>query len=242
MRVFNPFLVIPLVLFFFVFSCGQQPKKEVLTEFVKPVDGLVKNHLIPANQGKEMFREFEKNRIEVLDTILKERYEDDDFEDTKFIWYSLDELKAYLEYIEQIQIANPKQDVSGLRIYFGAYPNSSKFTEGKSIKHPKQQTIFMVPTVALGKGGFKYETMNHLPFIIQSDSDNELSGSFEIVDELMLDYNKKKRLEMFRQNSQNIEKAGVSFNISLSPRRVAETSTMYNEGEMAPPPNKGEND
>ncbi|WP_158847563.1 hypothetical protein [Algibacter sp. L1A34] len=237
MKTFNPFLIIPLLLCTFLFSCGQL-KGEKSMENSKSRDVLLQNHLISSAQGKEMFAEFNENRTKIIEGTLQEKYKDNDFEDTKFIWYSLDEIKAYLQYIESIQKANPKQDVSGLRIYFAAYPNSKKFKSGKSIKHPKQQTVFMIPTVGVDLGEKKHKSMNHLPFIIKSDSSNPLAGQFEIVDELMIDFNKKKRLEMYYKKAQNFQKAGVNFSASLFTARAVETSTIYNEGEMIPPPYK----
>ncbi|WP_405291034.1 hypothetical protein [Algibacter sp. Ld11] len=237
MKTFNPFLIIPLLLFAYIFSSGAL-KDENSIEKIKPQDDILKKHLISSAQGKEMFAEFDKNRAQVIDSNLQDLYKDRNFEDTKFIWYSLDEIKAYLKYVEAIQKANPKQDVSGLRIYFAAYPNSKRFKSGNAIKHPKQQTVFMVPTVAVKGGDKEYNNLNHLPFVIQSSSPNKLEGQFEIVEELMDGHNKKDRLELFRKQTKRFQKAGVNFSASLFPARASETSTIYNEGEMTPPPYK----
>jgi hypothetical protein len=237
MKSFNPFLIIPLLLFAFIFSSGALKGEEPI-EDIKPQDDILKKHLISSAQGKEMFAEFDKNRVQVLDSKLQDLYRDRNFEDTKFIWYSLDEIKAYLKYIESIQKANPKQDVSGLRIYFAAYPNSEKFESGRTINHPKQQTVFMIPTVAVEGGDKEYNNLNHLPFIIQSSTSNKLEGQFEIVEEFMDGHNKKERLELFRKQAKKIEKASVGISASLFSSDTEETSTIYNEGEMTPPPYK----
>lgn len=236
MKLFNPLLVLPLLLSVFVFSCSQ-PKKGEIAQLSESLDGLVKEHIITSAQGKEMFRQYQENRAKVMQPLLLDIYENKTFEDTKFIWYSLDDIKGYLEYIESIQKANPKQDVSGLRIYFAAYPNSKKFKEGKAIKHPGQQTVFMIPTVGI-EGVQKYKSMNHLPFVIKPSSSNALKGQFEIVEELMHEHDKEKRLKLYDKKLQSLQKAGVSFSSSLFANRAEETSTIYNEGEMIPPPYK----
>ena len=224
------------VLTMFLFSCDKKTSdvKQESAREIKVKDNALEEHLISVNQGTEMYHEFDENRIKVLAKTLKDKYKNPDFNDTQFIWYALEDLKAYIEYVEAIQKANPKQDVSGLRIYFGAYPDSGKFKDGKKIKLPGQQTVFMVPTVAIEGGSKEYNALNHLPFVINSKATNSLNGDFKIIDDLMNSTSKKERLNLFYKKSQNFQTAG--FNTNTFTGSTAELKMIFNEGEMIPPP------
>ncbi len=195
----------------------------------------VKQHLIPVDQSIAMFREFESKRAKVVEPILRDIYKDSTFVDTKFVSFSLKEIKAYLKFIERIQEENPKQTVSGLRFYFAAYPNEN--TVGiaeRAVKHPKQQTVFIAPTVDAGDIDKTYKSLNHLPFYIKGTKENPLKGDFIIIDELMVDYEKEKRLRVYN-TQHNINKASFGLNMAVLGEDEI-TSPVYNEGEMVPPP------
>ena len=221
--------VILLLIAIAVFSCEKNNAQSF--------DNLFKKHIISENQGVDMFREFQNSRTNVIEPILKKRYNDSAFEDTKFVWVSLDDMKEYMHFIETIQKENPKRDVSGLRLYFAAYPNSKEFN-GKRIKHPRQQTFFMIPTVKNQRATSRNVNLNHLPFVIEPKGNNALKGNFKIVEELMLDYDKKSRIDTYNKTN-NVQEGSFSA-IRLTNRKQETTSTIFNEGEMSPPPNKRE--
>ena len=191
---------------------------------------VVQKHIIPVDQGVVMKNEYQRTRGNVLAPGLKSA-RNENFMDTEFVWYSLADIKQYISYIEAIQEANPEMDVSGIRMYFGAYPNQSRIGDHQ-VKYPGQQTLFMVPTVFNKRSGASpYENMNHLPFYVQGTANNPLRGNFMIMGDIMLDHKKQERINAFmRTQSDN----GMMKNSS----DPVTTSTVFNEGELSPPPKK----
>lgn len=221
-------LSIFLLAFLFIFSC------EEVRETKDYSDKVLNEHIIPIEQGLKMYDEFYSSRTRFIEPRLKRIFKDSTFEDTKFVSFSLEEIKSYIAFIDNIQKENPDYDVSGLRVYFAAYPNSKEFN-GKRIKNPGQQTFFMVPTVSIDNKDKTYPQLNSLPFYIQGTTENPLKGAFIIVDELMLDYNKPERLKLYKKNEAR-QKASFNILTSLAPNSIIATSTFFNEGEMSPPP------
>ncbi|WP_299888510.1 hypothetical protein [uncultured Lacinutrix sp.] len=190
------------------------------------------NHLISSDRANNIKELYKTDRIDLLDDILKDRYNNNEFRDSKFAWFSLEKMKSYINYIEAINSANPEKVVSGIRIYFAAYPNQS------NEEHPGKQTIFMVPTVKTAFNDTEFEIMNHLPFEVQpSNSNMPLKGEFKILDDLMLRYKKDERYSLYSNNSNNSQRIGISSNTTSSQlMREDVTKTILNEGDLAPPP------
>ncbi|WP_204344386.1 hypothetical protein [Psychroserpens algicola] len=228
MKTFYRSSVILLLIVIAVFSCEKKKKQTF--------DNLFKKHIISEQQGIDMFHEFHNSRTNLIEPILQNHYNDSTFQDTKFVWVSLDDMKTYIHFVETIQKENPTKDVSGLRLYFAAYPNSNEFN-GKRIKHPRQQTFFMIPTVKNKRSTEKNVNLNHLPFVIESKGDNVLKGSFKIVEELMLDYDKKLRLDTYNKTDINLESSFGARSLLAQESNKTTISTIFNEGEMSPPPN-----
>ena len=193
---------------------------------------LFQNRIIPVEQGKTMYKEYTTHRAEPLQPILREVYDNSEFVDSKFVNFSLDDLKKYVSFLEHVQQQNPKKMVSGVRVYFAAYPNSAHMNN-KPVKHPGQQTVFMVPTVNIGQFDDKYENMNNLPFFVKGTTENPYKGQFEIIGDLMLDYKKQERLNRAKTTLSQ-EDSSTSTDRRGPEKKV---STIFNEGQVAPPPN-----
>ena len=222
----NIYLLLFLSSLFFI-SCNLK------NEEPDPLDNKsLKEHIIPVNNAIIMHNEYNELRTDLLKDTLKEMYSNPDFMDSKFAWFSLKDVKAYLTYIEAMQKANPEEDISGIRIYFAAYPNK-KMTEGKHNKYPGQQTFFMVPTVSSKDLDTKFNVLNHLPFYISTEeNDNSIKGDFVVINDLLYPYDKKERLNAFYSKNKK-ESTDSKKKIALTGRRV---STVFNEGEACPPP------
>lgn len=191
------------------------------------------NHLISVDRATEIKNRYQTERIDLLENQLKDLYNNDDFRDSKFAWLPLDKMKAYVAYIESIKVANPEENVSGIRLYFATYPNN---VSGE--KYPGQQTFFMVPTVKTDFNDTTFETMNHLPFVIQpNNSSTPLKGEFIILDELMQTYKRDVRYSSYHTNNNEPQRTGLQ--TSRSSARLAQgevTKTILNEFNLAPPP------
>ena len=82
-----------------------------------------------ADRLEELYKE---TRSGVLEQALG-------FEDTRDFWFSLDELKQYLAFVEQEAKKQGKNNL-GIRVYLGAYPR-----QGNN-PNPGYATVFFVPT------------------------------------------------------------------------------------------------
>jgi len=178
-----------------------------------------------------MYNEYAETRTKLMAPILKEVYRNEEFADTRFVYFSLEDMKAYISFLEEIQQQNPDKDVSGVRVYFGAYPNAES-VDGKTVKYPGQQSVFMAPTKHIGEVDKTYPTMNNLPFCVKGTTENPLKGDFEIIESLMLDYKKEERLG--KANESASQKTSVQEKASVE--RSELTSTLFNEGQLSPPP------
>ena len=94
--------------------------------------------LITPTKAKELNQQFIKTRSKDLNKIVKKESGDLKKEDAISCWFSLEELKNYIAYVE-----NEAPDANGLRVYFGAYSNNNKKQNKKDLS-----TVFFVPTKA----------------------------------------------------------------------------------------------
>ncbi len=230
------FIITCLVL---MFSCGETPTQKTFNSLSSDTaySQITNKKIIPVEQGVTMYNEFQETRTMPLNPILKNTYRDSAFVDTKFVHFSLKDLKDYLTFLEHVQELNPKKDISGLRIYFSAYPNA-KTINGRSVKHPRQQTVFMAPTVNIGQVDKDYNNLNNVPFYIEGSPEQPYKGDFVFIEDLMLDYKKEERI---KTGNRLLKQQRASFGINLSsmlalPLQKTKTSLLLNEGEMSPPP------
>ena len=94
------------------------------------------NGLISPEEAKKLNQQFVKTRSKDLNRIVKKESGNPKKEDALSCWFSLEELKNYITYVESKAL-----DVNGLRVYFGAYSNTDKKQEKKDLS-----TVFFVPT------------------------------------------------------------------------------------------------
>jgi len=94
--------------------------------------------LISPVEAKELNQQFIKTRSKDLNKIVKKESGDLKKEDAISCWFSIEELKNYISYVE-----NEAPEANGLRVYFGAYSNKDKKQDKKDLS-----TVFFVPTKA----------------------------------------------------------------------------------------------
>ncbi|MFV0565041.1 MAG: hypothetical protein ACK5NB_04315 [Flavobacteriaceae bacterium] len=220
----------------FILACNSIQKGEANVQNFNTTSTIAPKQIIDIDQAVAMFENEKQVKRELINPTLRKQYKNKNFQDTEFAWFSLDEMRQYINYIDAIQRENPNQNVSGIRIYFGRYNSSN------SKKYQNQQAVFLVPTVENKGINSKYENLNHLPFAILPNSDsNPIKGAYSIIEPLVLDTkDKKERIKKFMDNSKDKQKASFSFYpVNFSATRAL-TSVILNEGEMAPPPPKAD--
>lgn len=95
---------------------------------------------ITAEEAKELNRNFENTRSKELNKIVKNEKAHIHEKDAISSWFSLDELKEYIAYVEAEGKAKDIT-VNGIRIYFGAYSEKDKNKDKNGLS-----TLFLVPT------------------------------------------------------------------------------------------------
>jgi len=120
---------------------------------------------IPIEQAVEM-----RNEYFAADApLLKAKDAQNNHVATDFAWIKLDELKDFLATIDLVQSLN-NMEVTGVRIYFSAYPNKTHFdSTGNPIPFPMRESVFMVPTLKVASTplSLQYENLENLPFFIE---------------------------------------------------------------------------
>jgi len=223
----NLIFYIPILLFFItIFSCSEQPS-QIIIKKNNP------NQIISIDKALRIFKNEKQIKNKIINPTLREVYKDDSFEDTEFAWFSLSEMKNYINYIETVQKENPKNKISGVRVYMGRYDRET------SEKYANQQTVFFVPTVANKTINSSFENLNHLPFgILPDNANNPLKGQFKVIEPLVYDTeDKKKRIHAFEKSNAVVDEAGFGF-APIFRNEIELTSLVLNEGELAPPPKK----
>ncbi|WP_318311659.1 hypothetical protein [Flagellimonas crocea] len=124
-------------------ACQQGPKKEEPTEKVSPPEGI-----ISLEESKSLYDNYTKNRVDMIQAFELERDSARRFVPARFTSFSYADMKQYMAYVEQeAQEAGVK--VSSLRLYFANYPDKPDFPDGKKVVHPRQNSIFIVPTTMI---------------------------------------------------------------------------------------------
>ncbi|MCL6265139.1 hypothetical protein [Flagellimonas myxillae] len=141
-------VTIPLMaLVFLILASCQQQKKQQETEpapaetqeMVKPPEGI-----ISLEESKSLYDNYTENRAGIIQDYEVQRGEG--FEAARFSSFDYATIQQYMAYIEQ-EAKSAEVDISSLRLYFANYPDKEDFPNGKKIVHPRQNSIFIVPTM-----------------------------------------------------------------------------------------------
>ncbi|WP_036379491.1 hypothetical protein [Muricauda sp. MAR_2010_75] len=138
-------------------ACQQGPKKEEPAESkaaeeqepVAPPEGI-----ISLEESKSLYDNYTKNRLDIIHKYEAER-STEKFEAARFSSFSYADIKQYMDYIEQ-EAKDAEVDISSLRFYFANYPDKADFPDGKKIVHPRQNSIFIVPTMETADGEYGF--------------------------------------------------------------------------------------
>ncbi|WP_190809479.1 hypothetical protein [Flagellimonas sp. S3867] len=126
-------------------ACKQVQKtdepKEEPKERVKPPE-----QIISLEESKSLYDNYSRKRVDLIQQFEMEQNPDEKFRPARFASYDYSTIKQYIDFIEQ-EAKDAHVDISSLRFYFGNYPDKEKFPDGKKVVHPRQNSIFIVPTI-----------------------------------------------------------------------------------------------
>lgn len=207
------------ILLFGAASCGQDPKTDVIT--VK-----APAQIVTVAQAKSMYDAYGERRVGLIEKYENEQSPDKKFDVARYGYYDYQTIKDYLTYIEQ-EAKKANVEIATLRFYFSNYPDQKTFGDGREIKHPKQNSFFIIPTT-------KTADNEDYAFYIREGDDGK-SLPMLLTDNL----NPKKNGELGQKESGN-RKSEASFMPSVSSASMygGDRSLILNEGNMVPPPYK----
>lgn len=198
---------------------GTDPKAEDIT--VK-----APAQIVTVAQAKSMYDAYGERRVGLIEKYENEQNPDKKFDVARFGYYDYQTIKEYLAYIEQ-EAKKANVEISTLRFYFSNYPDQETFPDGRKIKHPRQNSFFIIPTI-------KNTDNEDYAFYIREGDDGK-SLPMLLTDNL----NPKKDGQLGQVESAN-RKSEASFIPSVSPAVLyaSDRSLILNEGDMIPPPYK----
>ena len=131
----------------FIGSCQQGPKKDEPTEptpeKLSPPEGI-----ISLEESKSLYDNYTRNRVAMIEQFEMEQNPDEKFSPARFTAFTYADMKQYMAYVEQ-EAEAAGVEVASLRLYFANYPNKPDFPDGKKVVHPRQNSIFIVPTTMM---------------------------------------------------------------------------------------------
>lgn len=129
-------------------ACQEAPKKdeprtseEPQAEKISPPEGI-----ISLVESKSLYDNYTKHRMDMIQQYEAERGPDREFAPARFSSFTYEDIKQYMAYVEQ-EAKEANVEISSLRFYFANYPDKERFPDGKKIVHPRQNSMFIVPTM-----------------------------------------------------------------------------------------------
>jgi hypothetical protein len=202
------------------------------------------DQIVSVEQARAMYNNYTERRVPLIqhyeDSINRSRGNNKmqrdnqaqgdsiTFDVARFTYYDLETIKQYISYIEQ-EAQRANVEISSLRLYFSNYPDQEKFESGNPVVHPRQNSLFMIPTIK--KGDREYG------FSVISDDEGKwspvlLGDQLQPVDNTGLgtrEENAKGYATFVPLPAEpNFVKPSVSF--------AGGKSLIMNEGSMVPPP------
>ncbi len=193
----------------------EKEHKETQTQVKPPAN------IISLEMADSIYMNYSKHRAAIIeDYEIKQRSPQEKFEASRFVDFDYETIKQYIDYVDQEAKKAGVPKVTKLRLYFANYPDKKDFDDGKKVVHPRQNSIFMIPT--LEKNGANYS------FYIGANGKPELVLDWKAENSKgmgLLEYDGKKAYAGF----------GPDF-FSTPNSQIGGTSLTLNHGGSGPPP------
>lgn len=201
-------------------SCVEKDKKPQEEE-EKPKEVKAPKNIISLEQADTIYQNYSKHRISIIQNYeTTERAPSESFEPARFVDFDYDTIKKYIAYIDQEAAKAGVKKVTKLRLYFANYPNKEDFPDGKKVVHPRQNSVFMIPTLERDGGNYS--------FYIGDD------GKPKLVIDWKDDIMQKGMGTLIKDSKRN--QASMIPNFSLNSSLQVNKSLALNRGHGGPPP------
>lgn len=132
-------------------SCKPDPK----TEQEEPTDTgsndtirvEAPEQIIDLDEGRSLYSKYDNRRVVLIERSEEPKPDGSKFDAARYVDFDYKVIRQYLDYVDQEAQSANVNNIATLRLYFGNYADQEKFKDGKPVKHPRQNTIFMLPTV-----------------------------------------------------------------------------------------------
>lgn len=176
--------------------------------------------IISIEEAKSVYDNYTSKRANLIEASEAPLEDGSKFIASRYGDYDIETLKNYIKYVEQ-QADSAGVKVETLRFYFSTYPDKKEFPDKKKIKHPRQNSFFIVPTI-------KKDTFNYAFYI-----KNLGNGKKEAA--LIRDYPGIMDVKIGDANKTNKSYASMVPNFKASTYQDDE-SLIMNKTTMGPPP------
>ncbi|MEP2278330.1 hypothetical protein [Maribacter sp.] len=137
-----------------IISCKEEEKKEIkqpqARDTVSAPEGI-----ISIEEASMLYSNYSDHRADIIKQYeQKVRAPEKEFQVGRFVDFDYQTIKDYIAYVDQEAKNAGVEKVTKLRLYFANYPAEGNFPDGKKFVHPRQNSIFIVPT--LNKKGEDY--------------------------------------------------------------------------------------
>ncbi|WP_291961204.1 hypothetical protein [Maribacter sp.] len=202
-------------------NCKKEEKKDI--EQPHPIATVsAPEGIISIKEASTLYNNYTEHRADIIEQYeQKVRAPEKEFQVGRFVDFDYQTIKDYIAYVDQEAKNAGVEKVTKLRLYFANYPTKGNFPDGKPFVHPRQNSIFIVPT--LNKKGEDYA------FYIGEN------GKAELIRDLTM--NQINGIGNYRHDETEKSYASIiptfTLNSSLQTRG---TSLALNRGNGGPPP------
>ncbi|MEK6154640.1 hypothetical protein WIW50_15335 [Flavobacteriaceae bacterium 3-367] len=224
-RVFTVFVVV-----FGLTGCGEKKDGGHGEEHETPTVE-APAQIVSVAQAKDTYNEYTKRRARLIekyeDSINREKEIKDTFDIARYTFYDLKTIKQYIAYIEQ-EAKKADLEISTLRFYFSNYGDKTAFDSGREVKHPRQNSIFIMPTIKKDGKDFGF-------FIRRTEGKAETV----LLTYDLREYDPKGMGSTYGGDDKSYATFAPNIkwsNSAASPLFFDDESFILNEGNSAPPP------
>lgn len=187
--------------------------------------------LISLSQAQSMYQSYSRRRSPLIqryeDSINLRKQDTTKFDVGRYVYYDYKTIKQYLAYIEG-EAERAGVSIESLRFYFSNYPEKEQFEDGRPVKHPRQNSIMLLPTLKQNgeEFGFLIEETGegkNIPYLLNGQLEPYATDGMGVIE---------------GQGGKSL--AGMLPDPFVVPALPFQTlkSTILNEGNGAPPPYK----
>lgn len=147
------------VLTFTFISCNEagkeKPHQEEKPEVPKEIDA--PKNIISIREASAIYDNYTNYRVPaIVQYETQQRAPSEKFEAARFVDFDYQMIKDYIAFVDKEAENAGVKKVTTLRMYFANYPDETKFKDDKDVVHPRQNSIFLLPTMAADGGNFGF--------------------------------------------------------------------------------------